>query len=161
MYSREENEAHFAQLLDLYGQDRRHAGHRRLLALCLPVLFWSAIALAWTIPVPPGIGRPGLWSVGLQVLLFAWYWKHSRRLGLAMFVLLLALSLLTYAIDASIDPSRLRGIATVALLSSGLGVLAGRLLERPPLGLRDTLAGLFVGPAWLLNRLLQRIGLGS
>ncbi|HEY9131594.1 MAG TPA: DUF962 domain-containing protein [Dyella sp.] len=161
MYTREENEARFAQLLDRYDQDHRQAGHRRLLALCLPLLLWSAIALVWTIPVPPGIGRPGLWSVGLQVLLFTWYWKHSRRLGLAMFIVMLALSLLTYTIDIDIAPSRLRSIATVTLLAGGFGVLAGRLLERPPLGLRDALAGLFVGPAWLLDRLLQRIGLGS
>jgi Protein of unknown function (DUF962) len=159
MHSREENAAYFAHLLDHYGNEHRHPGHRWLVACCLLLLAWSAIALAWTIPVPPMLGRPGFWSVMLQVLLFSWYWKYSRHIGAAMFVAMLVLSLLTHLIYSAIDPIQLRGWALGIFLLAWLGVMLGRFLEHPRPRLRDELAGVLVGCAWFMDRLLQRLGI--
>ena len=52
-------------LLDRYGNDHRHAGHRWLMGCCVLLIVWSAIVLVWTIPVPPMLGRPGFWAVML------------------------------------------------------------------------------------------------
>ena len=161
MHTREENTEYFAHLLDRYGNDHRHAGHRWLMALCALLIVWSAIALIWTIPVPPMLGRPGFWAVMLEVLLFSWYWKYSRRIGAAMFVAMLVLSLLTHLIYSLIDPIQLRGLALGTFLLGWLGVLLGRFLEQPRPSLRDELASFFVGPAWFMDRLLQRLGISS
>ena len=161
MHSREENAEYFAHLLDRYGNDHRHAGHRWLVGCCVLLIVWSAIVLVWTIPVPPMLGRPGFWAVMLEVLLFSWYWKYSRRIGAAMFVALLLLSLLTHLIYSVTDPIQLRGWALGMFLLAWLGTLLGRFLEQPRPSLRDELAAFFVGPAWFMDRLLQRLGFSA
>ena len=161
MHSREENAEYFAYLLDRYSKDHRHSGHRWLMAVCVLLIIWSAIALVWTIPVPPMLGRPGFWAVMLQVPLFSWYWKYSRRVGAAMFIVLLVLSLLTHLLYSAVDPMQLRHVALGAFLLGWLGVLLGRFLEQPRPSLRDELAAFFVGPAWFMDRLLKRSGFSS
>jgi hypothetical protein len=161
MHSREENAEYFAHLLDRYSDSHRHSGHRWLAAGCVLLIVWSAIAMVWTIPVPSMLGRPGFWAVMLQVLLFSWYWKYSRRIGAAMFIALSVLSLLTHLIYSAIDPMQLRGWALGIFLLAWLGMLLGRFLEQPRPSLRDELAAFFIGPAWFMDRLLQRLGFSS
>ena len=161
MHSREENTEYFAHLLGRYGNDHRHTGHRWIMGCCVLLIVWSAIMLVWTIPVPSMLGRPGFWAVMLEVLLFSWYWKYSHRIGAAMFVALLVLSLLTHLIYSSTDPIQLRGWALGVFLLALLGILLGRFLEHPRPSLRDELAAFFVGPAWFMDRLLQRLGFSA
>ncbi|MFK2916014.1 DUF962 domain-containing protein [Dyella koreensis] len=147
--------------LDSYSRDHQHPTNRLLHWICVPLIVWCAVAMLWTAPVPSMLGRPGFWSVGVQVLAFAWYWRHSRRLAGALLIAFILLDLLTELLYRQLGP--------VALLWSALGVFAvawvgqfvGHAIEgRRPSFLTD-LAYLLIGPAWLMDKLLRRLGLGD
>ena len=147
--------------LESYAGDHRHPVNQRLHELCVPLILWSAIALLWTVPVPALLGRPGFWSVAAQVLAFAWYWKHSRRLGGAMFVAFVLLDLLTAWLFAELGASALRWSAVAVFAVAWVGQFVGHAVEgRRPSFLTD-LSYLLVGPAWLMDKLLRRLGLGE
>jgi uncharacterized membrane protein YGL010W len=147
--------------LDSYADDHRHPLNQRLHEICVPLILWSAIALLWTVPVPALLGRPGFWSVAAQVLAFAWYWKHSRRLGGAMFVLFVVLDLLTAWLFGTWGASMLRWSALAVFAMAWVGQFVGHAVEgRRPSFLTD-LSYLLVGPAWLMDKLLRRLGLGE
>ncbi|GAA0694870.1 DUF962 domain-containing protein [Dyella marensis] len=147
--------------LDSYAGDHRHPVNQRLHEVCVPLILWSAIALMWTIPVPALLGRPGFWSVAAQVLAFAWYWKHSRRMGGAMFVVFVLLDLPTAWIHAQCGASVLRWSAVAVFAVAWVGQFVGHAIEgRRPSFLTD-LSYLLVGPAWLLDKLMRRLGLGG
>jgi uncharacterized membrane protein YGL010W len=147
--------------LDSYAGDHRHPLNQRLHEVCVPLILWSAIALLWTIPVPALLGRPGFWSVGAQVLAFAWYWKHSRRLAGAMLLAFVLLDLLTAWVFAQYGASTLRWSAVAVFAVAWVGQFVGHAIEgRRPSFLTD-LSYLLVGPAWLMDKLLRRLGLGG
>ncbi|MHA6205076.1 Mpo1 family 2-hydroxy fatty acid dioxygenase [Dyella soli] len=144
--------------LDSYSADHQHPTNRLLHWICVPLILWCAIALMWTIPVPPAIGRPGFWAVGVLVLVFAWYWKHSHRLGGALLIALAALALITELAYRQLGPGSLRLLAAGVFVVAWIGQFVGHAIEgRRPSFLTD-LTYLLVGPAWLLDKLLRRVG---
>lgn len=145
--------------LDSYSADHQHPANRLLHWICVPLIVWCAIAMMWTIPVPPMIGRPGFWSVAVLVLAFAWYWKHSHRLGAALLVALALLCVLTEFAYRQLGPHTLLLTAIVVFVIAWVGQFIGHAIEgRRPSFLTD-LAYLLVGPAWLMDKLLRRAGL--
>lgn len=144
--------------LDSYSADHQHPTNRILHWICVPLIFWCVIALMWTVPVPPFIGRQGFWAVGMLVLAFAWYWKHSHRLGAALLIAMVLLALLTELIYRQIGPTSLRLLAAGVFVVAWIGQFVGHAIEgRRPSFLTD-LAYLLVGPAWLMDKLLRRVG---
>jgi len=144
--------------LDNYSRDHQHPTNRLLHWICVPLIAWSAVALLWTVPVPSLLGRPGLWAVALLVAAFAWYWKHSHRLGGAMLVFMLLLALSCEGLFRLLGPANLRGLALGVFVLAWIGQFIGHKIEgRRPSFLTD-LAYLLVGPAWLMDKLLRRFG---
>jgi uncharacterized membrane protein YGL010W len=145
--------------LDSYSADHQHPTNRILHWICVPLILWCVIALVWTVPVPTSVGRQGFWAVGMLVLAFAWYWKHSHRLGAALLVALAAFALLTELIYREIGPTSLRILAGGVFVVAWIGQFVGHAIEgRRPSFLTD-LAYLLVGPAWLMDKLLRRVGI--
>ena len=144
--------------LDSYSRDHQHPINRLLHWICVPLIAWSVIALLWTIPVPETLLRPGAWAVLAIVLAFAWYWKHSHRLGAALLVTLVVFALICAWVFQQLGPAQLRWLAAGIFVVAWIGQFIGHLLEgRRPSFLTD-LAYLLIGPAWLMDKLLRRIG---
>ncbi len=147
------------QWLDSYSADHQHATNRLLHWICVPLIVWCVIAVLWTIPVPPMIGRPGFWSVATLVLAFAWYWKHSHRLGAALLVPLALMCVLAEFAYRTLGPHTLLFTAIGVFVVAWIGQFIGHAIEgRRPSFLTD-LAYLLVGPAWLMDKLLRRAGI--
>jgi uncharacterized membrane protein YGL010W len=144
--------------LDSYSADHQHPTNRVLHWICVPLIVWCVIALMWTVPVPSLLGRQGLWAVGMLVLAFTWYWKHSHRLGGALLIALALMAVLTELIYRQLGPSSLRLLAIGVFVVAWIGQFIGHAIEgRRPSFLTD-LAYLLVGPAWLMDKLLRRVG---
>ncbi len=144
--------------LDSYSADHQHPTNRILHWICVPLILWCVIALVWTVPVPAFLGRQGFWAVGMLVLAFAWYWKRSHRLGAALLVVLALLALLTELIYRQLGPTSLRILAVSVFVLAWIGQFVGHAIEgRRPSFLTDP-AYLLVGPAWLMDKLLRRVG---
>jgi uncharacterized membrane protein YGL010W len=146
------------RLLGNYSEDHRNATNQLIHWICVPLIVWTVVALAWLIPVPPGIGRPGLWAALAMVAALAFYLRLSRTLGLTMF--------LVFAVYAAITELMYRVLGPVALLWTAVGVFVaawvaqfiGHEIEgRRPSFLTD-LVYLLVGPLWLASKALRRFG---
>lgn len=145
--------------LESYSQDHQHPTNRLLHWICVPLIVWSVLALLWTIPVPPTLLRPGAWAVLAIVLAFAWYWKHSHRLGAALLVALAIFALICAGVFDRLGPMSMRWLAVGVFVGAWVGQFIGHVFEgRRPSFFTD-LAYLMVGPAWLMDKLLNRIGL--
>lgn len=145
--------------LESYSQDHQHPTNRMLHWICVPLIVWSVLALLWTIPVPTSLLRPGAWAVFAIVLAFAWYWKHSHRLGAALLVALAILALICAGVFEQLGPASMRWLAAAVFVAAWIGQFIGHVFEgRRPSFFTD-LAYLLVGPAWLMDKLLNRIGL--
>ena len=112
--------------LDSYSADHRNPINQRLHWLCVPPIVWTVIALLWTIPVPARFLQPGAWAVLAMFLAFAWYWKRSHRLGIALLAAFVLLALFTALLFHQLG-------AQPALAGTG-GLRAGldRPVHRPP-----------------------------
>lgn len=145
--------------LDRYSQDHQHPVNRLLHWICVPLIVWSALALLWTVPVPASLLRRGAYAVFAIVLAFAWYWKRSHRLGAALLVALAMLALICAWAWDPLGPIHMRWLALGVFAVAWIGQFIGHLFEgRRPSFFTD-LAYLLVGPAWLMDKFLNRIGL--
>jgi uncharacterized membrane protein YGL010W len=145
--------------LHSYSQDHQHPINRLLHWICVPLIVWSALALLWTAPVPSSLLKPGAWAVFAIVLAFAWYWKRSHRLGAALLIALALFALICAWVFEQQTPTSMRWLAVGVFLVAWIGQFIGHLFEgRRPSFFTD-LAYLLVGPAWLMDKLLNRIGL--
>jgi uncharacterized membrane protein YGL010W len=144
--------------LDSYSRDHQHPTNRVLHWICVPLIVWSAIAMMWTIPVPEAWFRPGSWAVLAIVLSFAWYWKHARRLAAALLIVLVLFALSCAWGFQQIGPASLFKLGIAVFVVAWIGQFIGHLIEgRRPSFLTD-LAYLLIGPAWLMDKLLRRLG---
>lgn len=144
--------------LDSYSSDHQNRTNQRLHWLCVPLIVWSAIALLWAIPVPPPFFRPGAWAVLMMVAAFYWYWKHSRRLAAALLLAFVVLALITNLLFFQLGPTRLCLLAVGVFVVAWIGQFLGHRYEgRRPSFFTD-LSYLLIGPAWLMAKLLRKLG---
>ncbi len=144
---------------DEYGHDHRHPVNRSIHWVCVPLLLWSVIALLWALPVPAMIGHSGLWAAVLMFFAFNFYWRLSRRMGLAMLIVLILLGGLTELLYRPLGAVPLAILAGIVFVAAWSGQLIGHAIEgRQPLFFTH-LNYLLIGPAWLLSKLLQRGGI--
>ncbi|HET6805942.1 MAG TPA: Mpo1-like protein [Frateuria sp.] len=144
--------------LDGYSADHRNPVNQVIHWICVPPIVWTVVALLWTVPVPPAFLKPGAWAVFAMVLAFAWYWKHSHRLGAALAVAFVALALLTAWLFGLLGPVRLRWLAVVVFVLAWIGQFIGHKFEGHRPSFLTDLSYLLVGPAWLMEKLLRRLG---
>lgn len=145
--------------------ERYAAGHRNPVNLalhrtCVPVIAWSVIAALWALPpVAPQWFRPGLWAVLAMLAAYGFYHRMSPRLGYAMAIAFIAGGAVASLLYATLGARRLFTLAVVLFIAGAIGAAVGRALEgRPGTGLVDVRQFL-IAPAWLMARLLQRLGI--
>ncbi|MBM7130174.1 DUF962 domain-containing protein [Dyella mobilis] len=143
---------------DSYGRDHQHPTNRLLHWFCVPPIVWSALAMMWTIPVPQAWFRPGSWAVLAIVLAFTWYWKHSHRLAAALLIVFALFAASCAWIAQQWGMAWLLRAGVAVFVVAWIGQFIGQLIEgRRPSFLTD-LAYLLIGPAWLMDKLLRRLG---
>ncbi|WP_230474739.1 DUF962 domain-containing protein [Dyella monticola] len=144
--------------LDSYSHDHQHPINRLLHWLCVPLIVWSVLALLWTIPVPESLLRPGACAVFAIVLAFTWYWKHSHRLGAALLIALAVLALICFQLFDTLGPVRMRWLGAGVFVVAWIGQFIGHVFEGKRPSFFTDLAYLLIGPAWLMDKFLDRIG---
>lgn len=142
-----------------YSQDHQHPTNRLIHWICVPAILWCVIAAVWTIPVPSWLGRPGFWAFVAMFASFLFYYRLSRKLGLAMAALFIVLGLLTATLYAGLGPRTLLLAAAAVFVAAWVGQFVGHAIEgRRPSFLTDR-AYLLIGPAWLMGKVLRRAGI--
>lgn len=147
--------------LDGYSADHRNRVNQVIHWICVPPIVWTVVALLWTVPVPSAFLKPGAWAVFAMVLAFAWYWKHSHRLGGALLVAFVVLALFTAWLFDVLGPVRLRWVALGVFVLAWIGQFVGHKFEGHRPSFLTDLSYLLIGPAWLMEKLLRKLGLGA
>jgi len=141
-----------------YSADHQNPTNRLIHWVCVPAILWAVIAALWLVPVSAAIGRPGFWCGLVMVGAFAFYWRLSRPLGVAMLTVFIALGLLTEGLYRTFGRDGLLKLAVAVFVLAWVGQFIGHKIEgRKPSFLTD-LAYLLIGPAWLAGKVLRRIG---
>ena len=142
-----------------YSGDHRNATNQMIHVWCVPAILWSVVALLWTIPVPPTLGRPGLWAVLAIAAASIFYWQLSRRLQFGMFIVFVAFGLLSEWLRLRFGTTVLLWAAVTVFVVAWIGQFIGHKIEgRKPSFLTD-LSYLLIGPLWVLAKLYRKLGI--
>ena len=128
-------------LLARYSHDHQNPTNQALHTICVPVIFWCAIALFWSLhPVV---------AIVVAVLAGAYYFSLSQRWGLAMGVFMAAGLAL-----AAVVPYRL-WVALALFVLAWIGQFVGHAIEGRRPSFLDDLKFLLIGPLWVLIKALR------
>lgn len=145
-----------------YSADHRNATNQMIHVICVPAILWSVIALLWCIPAPGTWFSAGFWAGVAMLATVLFYYRASRMLGLAMLMMYVLMGLLTKWIHDSFGTSTLLWLAVGVFVVAWIGQFIGhskRFENKRPSFLTD-LTYLLIGPAWVLAKLLRKVGIG-
>ena len=141
-----------------YAADHQNPTNRSIHWVCVPSILWSAIAALWTIPPLSAAAVPGLWAYLAMAAALVFYWRLSTSVGLGMLALFALFATLTHLLFQALGAHALLSLAVVVFVVAWVGQFIGHKYEgRKPSFLTD-LSYLLVGPAWLLSKLMHRVG---
>ncbi|MCE3001909.1 MAG: DUF962 domain-containing protein [Xanthomonadaceae bacterium] len=142
-----------------YSEDHRHPTNILLHHVCVPLIVWTVVAFFWVIPVPPGIGEPGLWAALAMVGALGWYLRLSRPLGLAMVAVFVVLGAITHVLYGWLGATQLLSLAILVFVLAWIGQFIGHRIEGKRPSFFTDLVYLLVGPLWITAKALRRLGI--
>lgn len=142
-----------------YSEDHRNPTNITIHWICVPLILWTAIALLWVVPVPATLGRAGLWAGVAMFAALVFYLRLSRALMFGMFIAFVLLGFVTEGLYRALGPAALMWTAIAVFVAAWIGQFIGHKIEgRKPSFLTD-LAYLLIGPAWLVAKVMRRLGI--
>ena len=141
-----------------YAQDHRNAANVVIHWICVPLILWTAIAALWVAPVPTALGRPGLWAGVAMFFAIAFYLRLSRPLGFAMLIAFVALGLLTEGLYRVLGATPLLWLAIAVFVLAWIAQFVGHMIEGKRPSFLTDVAYLLIGPAWLVAKVLRKLG---
>lgn len=145
-------------LFDSYSKDHQDPTNRAIHWICVPLIVWSVIALLWCVPAPTTLFRPGIYAAVAMLSALMFYYKGSRVIGLTMLIVFVLMAAITSMLFNALGTKPLATLAVGVFVVAWIGQFLGHKIEgRRPSFLTD-LKYLLVGPAWLMSKFLDRIG---
>jgi uncharacterized membrane protein YGL010W len=142
-----------------YSDDHRNATNQHIHVVCVPLILWSVIAMLWAIPSPAAMFNDGVFAGVAMLLAALFYYRQSRTLGLGMAIAFVVLGLATRFLHGMLGGRGLLLLGVGVFVVAWIGQFVGHKLEgRKPSFLTD-LTYLLIGPAWVLAKLLRRLGI--
>ncbi|MGH8122172.1 MAG: DUF962 domain-containing protein [Rudaea sp.] len=153
-----DNRREVERWLGNYSEDHRNPTNILIHWICVPVILWTVIALLWVLPVPPLLGRTGLWAGVAMFAAFVFYLRLSRPLAFGMLAVFVVFALISEALYRALGPGMLIWTAVALFVIAWIGQFVGHKIEgRKPSFLTD-LAYLLIGPAWIVAKIMHRLG---
>ena len=142
-----------------YAEDHRNATNVLIHWICVPLILWTGVALLWVVPVPAWLGRAGFWAGVAMFAALSFYLRLSRALGLAMFVAFVVLGVVTEALYRWLGPSPLMWLAIAVFVVAWIAQFVGHKIEGKRPSFLTDLAYLLIGPAWIVAKIMRRVGI--
>lgn len=149
------------RLLAEYGESHQNPTNKLIHWICVPVIAWTVLALAWAVPVPAALAAiPYVnWAGLIVALAFVYYLFLSPPLAAGMVIFSAVALWLVRLVDAA-APWPLWQVALGLFVVAWIGQFAGHHIEgRKPSFFKDV-QFLLIGPAWLMHFLYRRAGIG-
>jgi uncharacterized membrane protein YGL010W len=142
-----------------YSEDHRNSTNILIHWICVPLILWTAIALLWVVPVPAALGRPGLWAGVAMFFALSFYLRLSRPLGFGMLAAFVMLGLITEILYRALGTTPLLWLAIGVFVIAWIAQFIGHHIEgRRPAFFTD-LAYLLIGPAWIVAKIMRKLGI--
>ena len=151
-------------LLNEYGESHRNVTNKTIHWICVPLIFWSVVAMISTIP--SGIlqsllgegNRFANWAVVAIVLALIYYFSLSVTLSLGMLIFTVACLLLIQWI-ARLNVAPIWAVALIVFSLAWIGQFYGHKVEGKKPSFFKDLQFLLIGPAWLMHFIFKKIGI--
>ena len=152
------------QLLAEYGESHQNSTNKTIHWICVPLIFFSVVALIASIPSQPvqsvlGYGNPyANWAAVVLILVLIYYVSLSIPLSVGM-MLFGALCLVTVNAIVRSTTIPLWVISLIIFFVAWVGQFYGHKVEgKKPSFLKD-IQFLLIGPAWLMHFIYKRLGI--
>jgi uncharacterized membrane protein YGL010W len=143
-----------------YAKDHQNATNRAIHWVCVPVITWAVIAALWTIPpIAPQWLKPGVWAVLAMFASFLFYHRLSRKLSYAMALAFIAGGAIAWALYGALGARALLILAGVLFVLAWIGQFIGHAIEGRRPAFLTNVVQLLIGPAWLMGKLMRRLGI--
>lgn len=134
------------ELLERYGEPRRHPANKAIHRVCVPLIAWCVLAFLWVL-------SPAAAYVGIAFALAFYLWLLP-----AVAIGMLAI------VAAMVYPLTLLGaqtlvVAAVVFVAAWIGQFVGHHLEGKKPSFLEDVKFLLVGPAWLLGFVYRSLGI--
>ncbi|MBK6263864.1 DUF962 domain-containing protein [Marivirga sp. S37H4] len=150
-------------LLDEYGESHKNAFNKKVHWICVPLIFWSVVALLYSIPNDAltyafGDGYLNNWAVVVLIFALIYYFTLSVPLAIGLFLFaVLCLSVARWVTQLDLLP--LWAVGLIVFFLAWVGQFYGHKIEgKKPSFLKD-LQFLLIGPAWLLHFIYKKLGI--
>jgi uncharacterized membrane protein YGL010W len=140
---------------DDYGQSHQNATNKLIHWICVPLIFWSVMALIWSIPSP----MAGLnWAVLAALLAQFYYVMLSPKLSVGIGLYMVLSLLICQAVDDT-GSYALWQVALAVFVLAWIGQFIGHKIEGEKPSFFKDLQFLLIGPAWLMGFIYKRLSL--
>jgi len=145
------------RFLEEYGESHQNRTNKIIHWFCVPVIFWTVVALLWAVPSPEWMG--GLnWAMvilGLTTVYYA-YLSFPLAIGMVAFSLACMASVMQYL---TLTDFPLWQFALIVFVVAWIGQFIGHAIEgKKPSFVKD-LQFLLIGPAWLMHFIYRQTGI--
>ena len=147
-------------LLEEYGESHQNSTNKLIHWICVPLIFYSIIALVYSIPneiLIPIFGDSiwANWATITLVIVLIYYAKLSIPIAIGMLLFSAVCMFVCQYLSSTVDVS-LWIIALVIFVAAWAGQFYGHKVEgKKPSFLKD-LQFLLIGPAWLMHFLFEK-----
>jgi uncharacterized membrane protein YGL010W len=152
------------KLLTEYGESHQNATNKTIHWICVPLIFWSVVALISAIPNGFLISIMGEgsqfanWAVVVLVLTLVYYISLSVSLSIGMLLFATAcFAVINVLMRMNIAPIWL--IALIVFTLAWIGQFYGHKVEGKKPSFFKDLQFLLIGPAWLMHFIFKRLGI--
>lgn len=152
------------KLLSEYGESHQNSTNKLIHWICVPIIFWTIVALFWCIKLGleiPGTGFHLNFALVALVAVVIYYLRLSVRLALGMMVFSIACIAATDQIELMLQKFDfpLWGLALTAFVIAWIFQFWGHSIEgKKPSFLKDV-QFLLIGPAWLMHFIYKKLGM--
>jgi uncharacterized membrane protein YGL010W len=144
-----------------YGDSHQDHTNELIHWVCVPLIFFSVLGFIWAIPIPEAWEASLPWfnwsivAIAVVTLFYAWL---SLPLAVGMLGFMAVCQTIHLRIEAQ-APWPVWKVCIVVFVLAWIGQLIGHKIEKKkPSFLKDVFF-LLIGPAWLLGKLYQKVGL--
>ncbi len=146
--------------LEEYGASHQHPVNKMVHWICVPVIFFTVVALLWTLPVPQVLSLVpyGNWATVGLALAILYYLRLSWRMALGMAVYAV-LNVGLVLLWEQHGPVPLWQMAVMLFVAAWAGQFVGHQIEGKKPSFFKDLQFLLIGPAWLMVFIYRRLGI--
>lgn len=147
-------------LLAEYGESHQNPTNKLVHWVCVPVIFWTIVALFWSIPCPVAFDISFYlnWATIGLALAMVYYFVLSPRLAVGVLLYCL-LCIWLVSLYLSLAPWPLWQFAVALFVLAWIGQFWGHKVEGKKPSFFKDVQFLLIGPAWLISFIYKRLGI--